>query len=226
MGLWEHLSQTVLPRYVANTIVLMVGVTVFTLMFGLSAAWTVVRFDFPGPRIFEWLLLLHAAVPAQQKEARWTRNERRGRGRKRLGAAREERARGVRTHALHVERLALSLHVHAWHACMHACHACTCRERARRSTCSACVLTPRARSSRAAPSLFRPRPRRSLRVHRASFCWAGTAACSSKSHSKIRGPGKSKRTTVHAALSPNINVKTVTPTIKTIVLATYRGRTV
>ena len=64
VGLWEHLSQTVLPRYVINTIVLMVGVAVFTLVFGLSAAWTVVRFDFPGQRIFEWMLLLPAAVPA------------------------------------------------------------------------------------------------------------------------------------------------------------------
>ena len=42
-GLWEHLSQTVLPRYVINTIVLMVGVAIFTLAFGFSAAWTVVR---------------------------------------------------------------------------------------------------------------------------------------------------------------------------------------
>ena len=64
LGLWEHLSQTVLPRYIANTIVLMVGVAIFTLVFGLSAAWTVVRFDFPGQRIFEWMLLLPAAVPA------------------------------------------------------------------------------------------------------------------------------------------------------------------
>ena len=64
LGLWEHLSQTVLPRYVINTIVLMVGVAIFTLVFGLSAAWTVVRFDFPGQRIFEWMLLLPAAVPA------------------------------------------------------------------------------------------------------------------------------------------------------------------
>ena len=64
MGLWEHLSQTVLPRYVINTLMLMLGVAIFTLAFGLSAAWTVVRFDFPGQRIFEWMLLLPAAVPA------------------------------------------------------------------------------------------------------------------------------------------------------------------
>ena len=64
LGLWDHLSQTVLPRYVVNTLVLMVGVALVTLLFGLSAAWTVVRYDFPGQRIFEWVLLLPAAVPA------------------------------------------------------------------------------------------------------------------------------------------------------------------
>ncbi len=63
-GLWSHLSQTVLPRYVSNTLVLMAGVAVVTLVFGLSAAWTTVRYDFPGRRMFEWVLLLPAAVPA------------------------------------------------------------------------------------------------------------------------------------------------------------------
>jgi len=63
-GLWGHLSQTVLPRYVSNTLILMAGVAVVTLVFGLSAAWTVVRYDFPGRRMFEWVLLLPAAVPA------------------------------------------------------------------------------------------------------------------------------------------------------------------
>ena len=63
-GLWSHLSQTVLPRYINNTLILMAGVAAVTLVFGLSSAWTVVRCDFPGRRIFEWILLLPAAVPA------------------------------------------------------------------------------------------------------------------------------------------------------------------
>lgn len=63
-GLWGHLSQTVLPRYVSNTLFLMAGVSVVTLLFGLSTAWIVVRYDFPGRRVFEWILLLPAAVPA------------------------------------------------------------------------------------------------------------------------------------------------------------------
>ena len=63
-GLWGHLSQTVLPRYVINTLILMAGVAAVTLVFGLSSAWTVVRYDFPARRVFEWTLLLPAAVPA------------------------------------------------------------------------------------------------------------------------------------------------------------------
>ena len=52
--------QTVLPRYINNTLILMAGVAAVTLGFGLSSAWTVVRCDFPGRRIFEWILLLPA----------------------------------------------------------------------------------------------------------------------------------------------------------------------
>jgi len=63
-GLWAHLFDTVLPRYVANTLALMLGVAVVSLLFGVSAAWAVVRYKFPGRRILEWMLLLPAAVPA------------------------------------------------------------------------------------------------------------------------------------------------------------------
>ena len=63
-GLWPHLLNTVLPRYVANTLLLMVGVSLVTLFFGVSTAWIVVRYDFPGRRIFEWALLLPATIPA------------------------------------------------------------------------------------------------------------------------------------------------------------------
>jgi iron(III) transport system permease protein len=63
-GLWRHLFSTVLPRYVANTLVLMAGVGALTLVIGVSTAWIVTRWDFPGRRVVEWSLLLPAAVPA------------------------------------------------------------------------------------------------------------------------------------------------------------------
>ena len=63
-GLWGHLFETVLPRYVVNTLILMVGVGAVCLVFGISAAWTVVRYEFFGRQWFQWMLLLPAAVPA------------------------------------------------------------------------------------------------------------------------------------------------------------------
>lgn len=62
-GLWGHLFTTVLPRYTANTLILMVGVGAVSLVFGVSSAWMITRYDFWGRRTFEWLLLLPAAVP-------------------------------------------------------------------------------------------------------------------------------------------------------------------
>ena len=63
-GLWSHLSETVLPRYVSNTLILMAGVGTVSIIFGVSTAWVVTRYDFPGRPAFEWMLLLPAAVPA------------------------------------------------------------------------------------------------------------------------------------------------------------------
>jgi iron(III) transport system permease protein len=63
-GLWEHLYQTVLGRYVANTLILMVGVGLLAIGFGVSSAWVINRYDFLGRRLLEWMLLLPAAIPA------------------------------------------------------------------------------------------------------------------------------------------------------------------
>ncbi len=63
-GLWDHLFATVLPRYVVNSLVLMIGVGCTSLIFGVSSAWIVVRYEFPGRVAFQWMLLLPAAVPA------------------------------------------------------------------------------------------------------------------------------------------------------------------
>ena len=63
-GLWRHLVETVLPRYVVNTLLLMLGVGVLSILFGVSTAWVITRYAFTGKRVFEWLLLLPAAIPA------------------------------------------------------------------------------------------------------------------------------------------------------------------
>ena len=63
-GLWIHLIQTVFPRYVINTLLLMGGVGILSLLFGLSTAWVIARLHFYGDRFFEWVLLLPATVPS------------------------------------------------------------------------------------------------------------------------------------------------------------------
>ena len=63
-GLWMHLYDTVLGRYISNTLILMAGVGVAAIGFGVSSAWVISRYDFAGRRILEWMLLLPAAIPA------------------------------------------------------------------------------------------------------------------------------------------------------------------
>ena len=62
-GLWPHLMTTVFPRYTVNTLVLMLGVGLLSLGFGLSTAWVLTRYRFPGSCWLEWALLLPATVP-------------------------------------------------------------------------------------------------------------------------------------------------------------------
>ncbi len=63
-SIWSHLVATVLPTYVANTLWLMFGVGVGTLLIGVSSAWLVTMFNFPGRAIFEWALMIPLAMPA------------------------------------------------------------------------------------------------------------------------------------------------------------------
>lgn len=61
---WGHLAATVLPLYITNSLLLMLGVSVGVLVIGVGTAWLVTMCDFPGSRLFEWALLLPLAAPA------------------------------------------------------------------------------------------------------------------------------------------------------------------
>ncbi len=61
---WSHLVETVLQEYVMNSLLLMLGVAVGTLVLGVGAAWLTSMCSFPGRGIFEWALLLPMAIPA------------------------------------------------------------------------------------------------------------------------------------------------------------------
>ncbi len=63
-NVWSHLVATVLPGYVLTTIVLMAGVAIGVLLFGVGAAWLVTMCRFPGRRLLGGALMLPFAVPA------------------------------------------------------------------------------------------------------------------------------------------------------------------
>ena len=60
---WHHLAETVLGEYIFNSIFLVVGVSFFTFIIGVSTAWLVSTSSFYGRKFFEWALILPLAVP-------------------------------------------------------------------------------------------------------------------------------------------------------------------
>ena len=63
-NIWPHLLSTVLPTYLENTLILMLGVGTLSLLIGTGAAWLISMYDFPAKRWLSWALLLPFAVPA------------------------------------------------------------------------------------------------------------------------------------------------------------------
>lgn len=62
--IWEHLWNYVLPRVLANTVLLMALVSVAVLIVGVPLAWLTAMCDFPGRKFFSWALVLPLAIPA------------------------------------------------------------------------------------------------------------------------------------------------------------------
>jgi len=61
---WSHLIDSVMGDYVSNSLLLMFGVGVGTLLIGVSTAWLTSVCEFPGRKIFQWALLMPMAIPA------------------------------------------------------------------------------------------------------------------------------------------------------------------
>jgi iron(III) transport system permease protein len=61
---WSHLASTVLPEYIWNTLLLVSLVAVGVIIFGVTTAWLVTAYHFPGQRLLEWALVLPLAMPA------------------------------------------------------------------------------------------------------------------------------------------------------------------
>lgn len=60
---WAHLSATVLPGYIANTLKLMALVAIMTGIVGVGTAWLTVMTRFPGHSVASWALVLPLAIP-------------------------------------------------------------------------------------------------------------------------------------------------------------------
>lgn len=63
-NIWPHLMATVLPRYLATTLALMLGVALLTAAMGTGAAWLVSQYRFPGRDWLAHALLFPLAIPA------------------------------------------------------------------------------------------------------------------------------------------------------------------
>ena len=63
-GIWEHLLETVLFKYIYNTIFLMFGVIFLSLFISIIPAWLISNYDFKFAKFFDWILVLPIACPA------------------------------------------------------------------------------------------------------------------------------------------------------------------
>ena len=63
-NIWPHLMATTFPRYLRNTVILMLSVGALTAVVGTMTAWLVTMYTFAGRRWLQWALLMPLAVPA------------------------------------------------------------------------------------------------------------------------------------------------------------------
>lgn len=63
-NIWPHLISTTFPRYLNNTVILMLSVGALTAIVGTATGWLVAMYRFPGRRWLQWALLMPLAVPA------------------------------------------------------------------------------------------------------------------------------------------------------------------
>ena len=62
-GYYKLLTETYLYTYVINTVILFIGVILFTFVFGVGIAYLVSFYIFPGSKFITWAIILSFAVP-------------------------------------------------------------------------------------------------------------------------------------------------------------------
>ena len=63
-NVWSHLATSVLPTYIFNSVILMMGVGTCVAIIGTGTAWLIAMYKFPGSNFFAWMLILPMAMPA------------------------------------------------------------------------------------------------------------------------------------------------------------------
>jgi iron(III) transport system permease protein len=63
MNVWGQLWRGRVPLLLGNTLRLAAGVGVVTLVWGVGLAWLTVRYEFPGRRLWSWLLAAPLGIP-------------------------------------------------------------------------------------------------------------------------------------------------------------------
>ena len=63
-NIWRHLLDSVLPTYIVNSLILMIGVCMGVTLVGTCTAWLIANCRFPGHKVFGWMLILPLAMPA------------------------------------------------------------------------------------------------------------------------------------------------------------------
>lgn len=61
---WQHIVDNLLFQYTGNSIILCILTGTLALLIGVSAAWFISRYRFPGKRWLEWALILPLALPS------------------------------------------------------------------------------------------------------------------------------------------------------------------
>jgi iron(III) transport system permease protein len=61
---WLHLKNTVLTKYILNSLILLIFSALGTLVLGVITAWLVTMYIFPMKKYIEWLLVLPLAIPS------------------------------------------------------------------------------------------------------------------------------------------------------------------
>lgn len=59
---WQHIQRYLLKDTILNTLMLISGTALFSVIIGVALAWLVVAYDFPMKRFFRWALILPMAI--------------------------------------------------------------------------------------------------------------------------------------------------------------------